>query len=364
MVINKLRIKNFKCFSDIAFELGNLNLLAGSNGCGKSSVIQALLLLRQSFEQYGSLNMLSTYGKYVNLGLAGDILYDYAENENEKISFELNGCKGNNLKLEYSYIPEKSTLKNIEIIQKQNYKYNLFCDKFEFLSADRISPQTTYSIIDQSNTLGIHGENAINYLEQQGADYMVDEVFWDGTGNKYLLYYVNQWLEKLFSGFNLYSNRISEADAVSLRYKEKSRDMVGNAHRAVNVGYGITYVLPVIIALLKARKDDLIILENPEAHLHPKAQRLIGELLVKAAATGAQIMLETHSDHILNGIRISVKKNYIEADKVKLFFFLREDVGARFNVNVYSPVLNQKGDIDILPEGFFDEWDNALAELF
>ena len=88
MVINKLRIKNFKCFSDIAFELGNLNLLAGSNGCGKSSVIQALLLLRQSFEQYGSLNMLSTYGKYVNLGLAGDILYDYAENENEKISFQ------------------------------------------------------------------------------------------------------------------------------------------------------------------------------------------------------------------------------------------------------------------------------------
>ena len=140
--------------------------------------------------------------------------------------------------------------------------------------------------------------------------------------------------------------------------------MVGNAHRPVNVVYGITYVLPIIIAVLKAKKDDLIILENPEAHLHPKAQRLIGELLVKAASTGTQIILETHSDHILNGIRISAKKNYINAEKVKFFFFLREDIGSKFNVNVYSPVLNQQGDIDVWPEGFFDEWDNALAEMF
>ena len=55
--LDKLKIKNFKCFSDVTFELSSLNLLAGSNGCGKSSVIQALLLLRQSFEQYGSLNI-------------------------------------------------------------------------------------------------------------------------------------------------------------------------------------------------------------------------------------------------------------------------------------------------------------------
>ena len=363
-MLNKLKIKNFKCFSDVTFELSNLNLLAGSNGCGKSSVIQALLLLRQSFEQYGSLNKLVTYGKYANLGLSGDILYDYAEAGNERIILELEENTKNVLRLEYPYVAEQVVLKNKENLEQEEYRHNVFSDGFEFLAADRISPQTTYSIIDQSNTLGVHGENAINFLEQHGADYEVDSVFWDNTGNKYLLYYVNQWLEKLFPGFNLYSNRISEADAVSLRYKERSRDMVGNAHRPINVGYGITYVLPIIIAVLKAKKDDLIILENPEAHLHPKAQRLMGELLVKAASTGTQIILETHSDHILNGIRISTKKNYINAEKVKFFFFLREDIGSKFNVNVYSPVLNQQGDIDVWPEGFFDEWDNALAEMF
>lgn len=363
-MLNKLKIKNFKCFSDVTFELSNLNLLAGANGCGKSSVIQALLLLRQSLEENGSLNKLSTYGKYVNLGLSSDVLYDYAETDNENIFFELEDDSNNILKLEYPYIPEKSVLKSKKMIEEREYTYNLFTDAFEYLAAERISPQTTYSIMDQSDALGIHGENAINFLERRGADYEVDRVFWDDTGNRYLLYYVNYWLEKMFPGFNLYSNRISEADAVSLRYKEKSRDMVSNPHRAVNVGYGITYILPVIIAVLKAKKGDLIILENPEAHLHPKAQRIVGELLVKAASIGAQIILETHSDHILNGIRISVKKKYINANKVKFFFFSREDVGSKYNVNIYSPVLNQEGDIDIWPEGFFDEWDNALAELF
>lgn len=360
-MINKLAIHNFKCFSNVSFEMGNLNLLAGSNGCGKSSVVHALLLLQQSYEQFHSLNKLIMYGKYVNLGLANDVMYDYAEMEAGKISFHIQG-NDELTALEYFYSSGKSVLERD--MELHSTAERLPWNAMEFLSAERIVPQTIYSTIGQGDTLGIHGENAINFLEEHGDSYEVNPCFYNGTNNKSLLYYVNFWLEKLFGGFNLYSNRILEADAVSLRYKEKSRDLLGNSHRAVNVGFGITYVLPVVIALLKAKEGDLIILENPEAHLHPKAQRLLGELLVKAASTGAQIILETHSDHILNGIRICAKKEYIDAKKIRFFFFLREDVGAKFNVNVYNPILNQNGDIDIWPEGFFDEWDNALTELF
>lgn len=360
-MINKFGISNFKCFSDISFEMGRLNLLAGSNGCGKSSVIHALLLLQQSYEHFNSLNKLILHGKYVNLGSASDIMYDYAETDPGKISFFLQGSDGEQADWEYHYSPGKNVLERD--IRSSTKEMHLPWKDIEFLSAERIVPQTIYSTFEQ-NTLGIHGENAINFLEEYGDSFEVDPCFYNGTSNKSLFYYVNFWLDKLFNGFNLYSNRILEADAVSLRYKEKSRDLLGNSHRAVNVGFGITYVLPVVIALLKAKEGNLIILENPEAHLHPKAQRLLGELLVKAISTGAQIILETHSDHILNGIRISAKQKYIDASQVKLFFFLREDVGVKFNVNVYNPILDQDGDIDIWPEGFFDEWDNALMELF
>ncbi len=363
MKLSRLHLSNFKCLADVVFEFGNLNLLAGGNGCGKSSVIHSLLLLRQSFEQLGNVDYLLTYGKYINLGAAGDIFYEHAGKE-EDISYNLTNEKGDEVKLFYQYVPESRMLSCRVPYEGDLSVFNIWGDAFEYLSADRIGPQTVYSSIGQGNCLGIHGENAFNFLEKHGASWKVENAFWDETQNEYLLYHVNRWLGKIFQGFNVKLSQISEADAVSLRYTEKARDMVSSPHRAVNVGFGITYVLPILVSLLKARKGDFIILENPEAHLHPRAQRIIGELLAQTAATGAQIVVETHSDHILNGIRISVKERNISPEEVKMFFFMKEDVGNKYNVNIYSPQMDGEGNIDIWPEGFFDEWDNALARLF
>ena len=93
MKIDKFQLKNFKCLSKVTFEFGNLNLLAGANGCGKSSLIQALLLLRQTYERTGDMKQLFTYGKYVNLGMAKDVLYEYAEDD-EDILYKLTGTDG------------------------------------------------------------------------------------------------------------------------------------------------------------------------------------------------------------------------------------------------------------------------------
>ena len=98
--------------------------------------------------------------------------------------------------------------------------------------------------------------------------------------------------------------------------------------------------------------------------MHPKAQRLIGELLAKAATTGAQIIVETHSDHVLNGVRISAKNKIIAPSDIKMFFFMKEDIGSKYHTNIYLPQMDKDGNIDIWPSGFFDEWDNALALLF
>ncbi len=266
--------------------------------------------------------------------------------------------------MSYDYILENRMLINVKPNVENFKKLNIFGDTFEYLSADRIVPQTVYSSISQDSFLGNHGENALNFLEKYGDTFKVGKVFHDDTKNEYLLYYVNKWMERIFHGFRLQLSPIAEADAVGLRYAEKSRDWVSNSYRAINVGFGITYVLPIIVALLKAQKDDLILIENPEAHLHPKAQRLIGELLAKAATTGAQIIVETHSNHILNGVRISAKNKIVDSSDIKMFFFMKEDIGTKYHTNIYLPQMDQKGNIDIWPLGFFDEWDNALAQLF
>src|SRR5260370_36481781 len=74
-----------------------------------------------------------------------------------------------------------------------------------------------------------------------------------------------------------------------------------------SVGFGITYALPIVVAVLSAHPGSLVIIENPEAHLHPRGQVKMGELLCQASAAGIQILIETHSDHVLNGIRLAVQ---------------------------------------------------------
>ncbi len=243
---------------------------------------------------------------------------------------------------------------------------NLFNHSFEYISAERIVPQNTFSAISFDKTLGKRGENTLSFLEKNGFEMLVDSRLRAAEeGQNYLLYQVNEWLDKLFDGFKLNIAMLTEADAVSMRFQEHSENRMSAPHRAVNVGFGITYVLPVLVALLKAGKDDIIIIENPEAHLHPKAQRLIGELILRAASTGAQIVVETHSDHILNGIRLGIKSGVIkDPDTVKTFFFTRENIGKGYHVNVYQPQIDRDGNINIWPDGFFDEWDKALTDLF
>ena len=152
-----------------------------------------------------------------------------------------------------------------------------------------------------------------------------------------LIYQTNYWINKLFHGFNFNIQEILKADSISLRYQEKGENNSSNEYRPINVGFGITYI--------------------------PKAQRQIGELLAFVANAGIQIIVETHSDHILNGIRIAVKDKKVSTDAMQVLFFDREHVSGAFNTNVYAPAILDDGSLDYWPEGFFDEWDNALTEL-
>src|SRR5262249_11560138 len=114
---------------------------------------------------------------------------------------------------------------------------------------------------------------------------------------------------------------------------------------------------------LSARPGALLLIENPEAHLHPRGQRRMGELLAAAASAGVQIVAETHSDHALNGVRLSVQDGKLAPDNVAIHFFSRTETNGKTRLVTASPTIDPNGRISDWPEGFFDEWDSALAQL-
>ena len=167
-------------------------------------------------------------------------------------------------------------------------------------------------------------------------------------------------MSEISPGTKLNITANSAMDVVSLQYSYG----LSNDYRSTNVGFGITYVLPILVAILSAQSDTLILLENPEAHLHPKGQSKMGRLLAIAASCGIQIIIETHSDHLLNGIRVAVREKLAKADNVQIHYFERHFEDERNIITkVVSPRLYQDGGIDLWPDGFFDQSEHDLMEL-
>ena len=128
----------------------------------------------------------------------------------------------------------------------------------------------------------------------------------------------------------------------------------------VNVGFGIPYVLPLIIALLTAKKDSLLIVENPESHLHPRGQSNISLLIARVANYGAQVICESHSDHIINGIRVAVKENIVPHEELSVVYFTKNSDQLTETVEI---AVDKNGNLSDYPEGLLDEWGIQMSML-
>jgi predicted ATPase len=152
-------------------------------------------------------------------------------------------------------------------------------------------------------------------------------------------------------------------DAVQLRYSFAGDAGGTNEYRATNVGFGLSYTLPILIGILSARPGGLLLIENPEAHLHPRAQVCLARMLALAAAAGVQVIVETHSDHVLNGIRLAVHDGELPAESACIHFFERRTTETGTRSVCTSPTLDGDGRLDPWPSGFFDEMEVSLARL-
>lgn len=385
-MITKINIQNFKSLEDVTIKCRNLNVLTGLNGMGKSSLIQMLLLLRQSYEK-GFLTDedggLILNGDLVDIGTAKEALYEFAKKEEinfniefkdegkiiEKrwfFTYEVNQPDKKEEERKYSdsdFMPYSEAekrpkkLKSLSLFKKNNFKY---------LNADRWV-KNEYGVSDlqvyRYRSLGKHGEYTAHYLNHFGTTPIHEDLLFSGNDVNNLETQVSAWMSEISPGTKVVTARILGSNTVKLRYKIQAEKNSTTELSPLNVGFGITYVLPVLAALLSARSGDILLIENPESHIHPKGQSLIGELMAMVAQTGVQVFVETHSDHVLNGIRVAVKKGVSEK-MVNLLFFHRNMKDNNLSTIVDIPVIDNEGGIENWPKDFFDQSNKDLNYLF
>jgi predicted ATPase len=364
-MINLLRLINFKRFEDESLTLKPLTLLSGLNGTGKSSTLQSLLLLRQSYQQ-GLLQAtgLALNGDLISLGTARDALFDEAKED--KIGFEITLSDHDQPTAWYFDYDATTDVLGLASppVKPQVYQSSLFNDRFQYLQAERIGPRNFFAMsefqVQQHQNLGSRGEYSTHFLSVFGDTRVISpSLCHPQQTSPTLLSQVEAWLGEVSPGTRLSLTAYPGMDLVNLQYSFFG----GNQYRSTNVGFGITYTLPILVAILSAQPDTLLLIENPEAHLHPKGQAQMGELLARAASCGIQVVVETHSDHVLNGIRLAVHGGRIDPSKVCLQFFQRAEQSLGSVKPVVSPQIDRNGRIDHWPDGFFDEWDKSLDVL-
>lgn len=361
-MIEQIGVKNFKSLKDISINTRPLNLLGGLNGMGKSSFIQVLLLLKQSNEIAVN-GQLKLNGRIVDIGKGKDALYQFASEELIELSFLLSDK--NKLKWSFDYDPELDFLESkerqpIETVAK-------LLNGFQYLSAERIGPMDMYnsskSYLDAKN-LGVKGEYAVYFMHVHGNRYKVNKrLKHEQTEELTLMNQVNGWLNEISPGVILKVVEMPGVDKLLLNYQFELGAGRTASFRPGNVGFGITYVLSIIVTLLTVEKDNIIIIENPEAHIHPRGQVELGKLMVRAATCGAQLFIETHSDHIINGIRVAVKEGLIDNKDVGFYYFTKITTKEEQYTDIVEINVDKRGELSEYPRDFLDEWNNQLLNL-
>lgn len=368
-MIKTLQLENFKCFLRQPIDLSNLNLLTGLNGMGKSTVIQSLLLLRQNYEN-GLLHLrkqLGLNGEYIQGGTSSDLLFRYFDKKEIGISIKYDGDK--NLVWRWDASNNFDILNEIGTAETNNLDtYSLFNNQFHYLNAERIGPRqyyetSTYKVRHQ-NQLGVRGEFAANYFGvNRDRPIPIPNLKYDSESGLTLYEQVNAWLSVIRPGTKVVVKDQPDSGTVSLHFEfVLGKDNPG-PYKANNVGFGLTYVFPLLVAILASEPGTLLLLENPEAHIHPRGQAELGLLIAKAASAGIQIVVETHSDHILNGVRYAVKEKKINNELVKVIFFTGIVADNRFSHFIDYVKINEAGKLSHRPDDFFDVWEKMLTKL-
>lgn len=337
-MISHLHIENYKCIDNADLNIKPLTIVTGLNSTGKSTLIQSILLP----ECYGSfdpsiLGLSTKYDMIRSRYLGGK--------KSVIVRLELvDGKEGKSLVLD----PDDNS--KIEMGEKVP---SLFDDKgLYYLSANRTIADTekvTYGKI----MVVPDGRNLFSVFDMEKSNTVIEEL------RKYEESYtlqsqVNYWLTYITGQKLEVTTEKPLDDLVVIKYTSDGLNNISPS----NLGTGVTHLAKVLIACLRAKQGNVILVENPEIHLHPSAQAKLGEFFAYVANAGIQIIIETHCEHLINRVQYAVYNHEIKHD----------DIIILYKGNVTDPFkeipLQNNGHFNVpFPEGFFDATLSELIEM-
>lgn len=355
-MLKEVFVDGYKSIDQAKVELRQFTLFSGINSAGKSSMIQAInYLLNLQCQSTGQRrDMYGVIGRFVDArnSVKGnkEIVFQLTEEDANKENYIFKAvCSGG----------EGVNLVQTEFPREQTLSEDVEQRKVIYLSAERIGVQNAYELnIQNPYDIGNKGQFVYSYLSYLGQEELAEPEFicHPNEVGMSLSNQVNYWMDYLL-GFRIQVNAVPDVDQVVVTY---SNTKSNRYYRAVNVGTGVTYISALIIAALSCKRGDTLIVENPEIHLHPRAQSRLMEFMAFLCDRGLQVILETHSDHIYNGMRKCIKRNMLSRDKIAAYYF---ELDETMQTRIYHITFNDQGAEKTHPYGMFDQFDDDLDEL-
>jgi predicted ATPase len=393
--LTAVSIEGFKSFAERQrVEIGPLTLLAGANSSGKSSLLQPLLLLKQTLEASYDPGPLLLEGPHVRFSNADQLLtklarrsvsefrigFESGKHDSILESFRRNENQG------FELVQSDMKVRGRDLVLRADTK-RLTSDGVDALAptapgsiARQIESKTQWEVVRRRCFLsiaemedngwvsltpekifggllrriihvpGLRGnpERSYNTSAVGGSfpgtfeNYVASIIVAWKTSSESSLVSLGHAMQSLGLTWKIDANPL-DATRVELLVgrlpkttRASSRDLVNIA----DVGFGVSQVLPVLVALLTAEPGQLVYIEQPELHLHPQAQQALAPILAEAAGRGVRVVAETHSSILLIAIQALVAEGKLSPEIVKLHWFQRDSHGA---TRVISADLDQRG---------------------
>lgn len=390
-MITALEIENFKCFRNLRLELAQLTLLTGFNSGGKSSAVQPLLLLSQSVRARLFTNSFPLNGPIIKLGTVGDILPTDASVSSLIFKLEDRSlittwsatarAVDRQLELQESTWPidldedvgeaatpplEMNAENSIESeipIEHQKYEHNTteLLMSLSYLSATRTGPEDAYPAPDWFREgdvdVGADGRYASYWYSKYADNEVSASRMYPGESSTSFRKQFDSWFSSLFPNAQANVQHYPNLSTYSLQFRISE---FGPWRKPTNVGYGFSYVFPILVSLLAASDQQVVVIDSPEAHLHPYAQSQMGKIIAHFAAAGVQLIVETHSDHLLNGLRLAIKESVLAPEDLRIHFFTGAGESGH---GVQTLNVNRDGRVSNWPDGFFDQAEKDMNLL-